>query len=578
ASLKFLRHAVSIQNRIAVHVPQVPSFIALTNMNGGGADDFILQRDGQYYALEAIVPGKEENVLEAPAERFFEIGKALGAIHESTVGFTPEGEAPQDQWTRFVYDPALREIILSFVSAHYPESLPLIEKVYVSYLRALPVERYETLPTSIIHGDANYSNFLFDDEGRVSGVIDFEHAARFPRITDFTSVIFKVPVGYDGYAYYDRESLLSLVKGYQSTAVTPLLREELEALPYFLLLEPLSFFLRMHYYQFDRAASQYRYEKIIEYIQTVIADIESGFFEQVADLGSVPDYQAMLAQKARLNRLLNDELAGRVARLKDPKNAFYQYQERNFISEVILDFVGYGISPTHNGEDRARRRARASYYLEKIAAHPEIHAAFEDFVKNYVVQIGALYYRTPSYELIPNFFTGKALWGGQPVLSTTKRGNVRVRVIGAGEKYGRNMRGPYIQQLIRQAVGPDVNIEIVLDDIVYFPDIYEYDEAGDTFVHRRVFDFDENGEWVYPDNEDPNTTIVYKKIGMDEGGRSENIISPPEVFNAAEKYDAVINLNVAPQYYRRLDLRANILTNSMNLVDNDGLLIFADAG
>jgi Ser/Thr protein kinase RdoA (MazF antagonist) len=141
-------------------------------------------------------------------------------------------------------------------------------------------DRYHSLPTTIIHGDTNISNFLFDENGHITGIIDLLDAGRAPRIVDFTSILFKNVVGDN--AYYNPENIEEIVKGYQASAKQPLSQAELEALPYFLLLEPLSFFMRLYCF----GPSKYGDDlcaRVVEYMKNVLNDIDNGFYQDIVD-------------------------------------------------------------------------------------------------------------------------------------------------------------------------------------------------------------------------------------------------------------------------------------------------------
>ncbi|HEY2716275.1 MAG TPA: aminotransferase class III-fold pyridoxal phosphate-dependent enzyme [Solirubrobacterales bacterium] len=125
-------------------------------------------------------------------------GIAATGIGEEAIGELGETVAVLGLALRGFFHPgAGRELIWDL------RNLPRLEQLMESVpggsraLVAAAVERFETeviprwptLPAQVVHGDLTLENVLFDDAGRVSGVIDFGDAHHGPRLLDLASAL-----------------------------------------------------------------------------------------------------------------------------------------------------------------------------------------------------------------------------------------------------------------------------------------------------------------------------------------------------------------------------------------------------
>ena len=289
-----LIYAVDLQNYLANELNGlVPPFLAKEGTGGNRFEDFYVQDDNAYYFLESVMPGSEKSVIDAEPGVLAEIGMALAKFHNVTAEYVPKGKESQEGWPEYLYSQANRDVILDVVRNQYPDKYEFVQEVIKEFLNHTPAAVYRSLPSAIIHGDTNISNFLFDANNHISGIIDVLDAGRTPRIVDFTSILFKARESGKN-AYYNRNNIEELIRGYQSLAKQPLSDQELQALPYFLLLEPLSFFMRLHYFGQSKYSDDLC-NRVVEYMKDVLRDVDNGFYQNIAQKYSRKSVGAVLS-------------------------------------------------------------------------------------------------------------------------------------------------------------------------------------------------------------------------------------------------------------------------------------------
>jgi Ser/Thr protein kinase RdoA (MazF antagonist) len=111
-------------------------------------------------------------------------GRALGAFHVATRRFHgPLGKA----WPRYDAPAAILHGLrcaetLPGARAH-SDQLTYLREQATSLAAALPDERYDALPRTVIHGDYHPANLIFQDDD-VAGIFDLDWATCQPRLRD----------------------------------------------------------------------------------------------------------------------------------------------------------------------------------------------------------------------------------------------------------------------------------------------------------------------------------------------------------------------------------------------------------
>lgn len=276
-----LVYAVDLQNYLAKELNGlVPSFLVKDSIESEDIKNFYVKSGEGVYFLENFIIGNQERLRNAKPGILAEIGRVLARFHAATAIYVPKGKESQEGWSEFLYRQENVDTILAVVKDQYPQNTVFIQQTLQRFANAVSLDLYHSLPTAIIHGDTNISNFLFDEKGHITGIIDLLDSGRAPRIVDFTSILFKNIAGDN--AYYNRENIEEFIKGYQTFAKQPLSQTELEALPYFLLLEPLTFFIRLHCFGPSKYGDDL-YMRVIDYMKNVLNDIDNGFYQNIVD-------------------------------------------------------------------------------------------------------------------------------------------------------------------------------------------------------------------------------------------------------------------------------------------------------
>jgi Ser/Thr protein kinase RdoA (MazF antagonist) len=116
-------------------------------------------------------------------------GRSLGAFHVATRGFHgPAGKA----WPRYDAPAAILAGLRCAETLRgaqaYGDQLAYLREQATSLAAALPDERYDALPRTVIHGDYHPANLIFQDND-VGGIFDLDWATYQPRLRDLADGI-----------------------------------------------------------------------------------------------------------------------------------------------------------------------------------------------------------------------------------------------------------------------------------------------------------------------------------------------------------------------------------------------------
>jgi len=217
--LRWLRHAgLSFAVPCPVPARSHAPLIAMEEENG---------REG-WAALFPVIPGHHA-LAPAPAETRA-AGAALGELDAALAVAPYDLLAPLipmygelDHIHPFVPDPmaAAHDLSLNDERRHAWED-------FLDVVRVAAPALYETLPRQVIHSDYGRSNVLMEDD-RVSGVLDFEFAARDLRALDFAIGLYHYACASSGSFAVRWDLIAAFGDGYRTRA--RLLPAEVEALP-----------------------------------------------------------------------------------------------------------------------------------------------------------------------------------------------------------------------------------------------------------------------------------------------------------------------------------------------------------
>ncbi len=178
----------------------------------------------------------------------YEAGAFLGRLHKAASDFIPKNAKLLPRYD----DPAITLQALREAEQQFKNRIGSRQQSVLDYLKHqcneillhVPDEIYWSLPKLIIHGDYHPANVKYGDDGKISGVFDFDWASLQPRLRDVV----------DGIAYFaarrkhlfdggdifsltqscrmDMKRSLKFIKAYQTTNPAPLNEKEIRTIPY----------------------------------------------------------------------------------------------------------------------------------------------------------------------------------------------------------------------------------------------------------------------------------------------------------------------------------------------------------
>jgi Ser/Thr protein kinase RdoA (MazF antagonist) len=227
---------------------------------------WVKPREGYFLTLEEYVAAETHNRLGANTKEMAQLGGFIASLHNGLSGFSPAGakeekraidvisyrkelERRYEQVKNIFFDYKVKEwaeyMKQSYPRLHYISStvfeklfkgeqllygfFDLMDKEMAEISAGLSLENYEMLPKSVIPGDVNFSNILFNDKGSIEAVFDWDKSRFQARVEDLKNPIMALPQG-EG-RIYSMESVIALVIGYQLSASEKLSRAELAAVP-----------------------------------------------------------------------------------------------------------------------------------------------------------------------------------------------------------------------------------------------------------------------------------------------------------------------------------------------------------
>lgn len=196
----------------------VPQVVRTTRGEDRGT---ICNDDGTETCLRVVtwLGGRMLNDITISTEISRSFGRRLAGLDYSLAGFSHPGDQQILIWDaqRAL---ELRPLLVHVDDADIRQQIDeVFDDLQDSVLRAL-----ELLPKQVIHNDANPENVLLDDEGDVSGIIDFGDMLRAPRVVDVATAASYLRTT----AGDPLEFIAPFVAGYHTTS--PLQKEELDLL------------------------------------------------------------------------------------------------------------------------------------------------------------------------------------------------------------------------------------------------------------------------------------------------------------------------------------------------------------
>lgn len=206
-----------------VHLQQlgtagVPQVVRTTRGEDRGT---ICHDDGTETCLRVVtwLGGRMLSDVTISAEISRSFGRQLAGLDYSLAGFSHPGDQQTLIWDAqraLELRPLLTHIDDAELRQQVEDVLEALED------RVLPA--LELLPKQVIHNDANPENVLLNDEGKVSGIIDFGDMLRAPRVVEIA-----IAASYLRTTDSDPlEFVAPFVAGYHATS--PLRKEELDLL------------------------------------------------------------------------------------------------------------------------------------------------------------------------------------------------------------------------------------------------------------------------------------------------------------------------------------------------------------
>jgi Ser/Thr protein kinase RdoA (MazF antagonist) len=201
----------------------------------GGAT--FLRAGGRFWAVFPLITDRQVEAAEVTPAMAESLGRTLGITHTALAQY-PAIEAARFP-LKMLWDSRQASDEIAWYEgeiARRPVLDPFDQHALASfsYRRTLlvggvpPPAAFVDLPAQLLHGDYHERNVFFDAAGNVSGVIDWELAARGPRAWEFIRTLdFALPLPEDFASGGER--LRAFLRGY--AAVAPLTVEECQAMP-----------------------------------------------------------------------------------------------------------------------------------------------------------------------------------------------------------------------------------------------------------------------------------------------------------------------------------------------------------
>ncbi|MDD5665665.1 MAG: glucose-6-phosphate isomerase family protein, partial [Candidatus Omnitrophica bacterium] len=213
----------------------IPVPFVYTNRDG----KYFTKIGSWYYALEDYISsGVELNFSQASPQHFFSLGRLTALLHNAFLGFRPHGSkpelSPQDIITALSDFDNLEN---KLQNSPFPQAGELIFLSFTRFikeqmqhlLREMSDVSYNSLPSSILHGDLSLGNVKWEGSSIIA-LYDWEKArSSQPRIGEFKNTLLAGGKGIG--RKYSRENLIAMLKGYQLYTQNKLSRKELESIP-----------------------------------------------------------------------------------------------------------------------------------------------------------------------------------------------------------------------------------------------------------------------------------------------------------------------------------------------------------
>ncbi|HLD78645.1 MAG TPA: phosphotransferase, partial [archaeon] len=239
-TLEEARFAVSVIHRLADAGLPVPRLWARAGADANATDSYFVRLDSAFFLVESFVSGAMVDRLTARPEHWWAMGRALAQLHAVLGREFPEGQRTAPPSTDILAAREELEAEAARLSATPPAErsrgdqllLDTADRLLAHWhlLRdRLPPDAYAALPYWVVHGDLNFTNLLFNEEGQIVAILDWERSRLHPRIEEFKNALMTVDPARG--RTYDLDGLVHLVAAYQQATPTPLTEAELRAIP-----------------------------------------------------------------------------------------------------------------------------------------------------------------------------------------------------------------------------------------------------------------------------------------------------------------------------------------------------------
>jgi hypothetical protein len=219
-------------------------------------------REDYFLTLEEYIEADVHKRLDADSGEMASLGSFIAKIHNQFSGFRPAGVKQEkksidvtayreeikdkyaeinalvekyntQEWKEYMrlpyqmsaYIPDAASTRLFKGEQLLYENFAMIDQEMFELLTDLTLEDYESLAKSIVLGDINFNNILFDKDGSIAAIFDWDKSRFQARVEDLKNPIMALPQG-EG-RIYSIESVIALVLGYQISADNKLSPAEL---------------------------------------------------------------------------------------------------------------------------------------------------------------------------------------------------------------------------------------------------------------------------------------------------------------------------------------------------------------